>query len=1011
VSYPSPHVTKVAADTGLVSADVTLYDARGQAIQRKSYRYINSQYEWVTDGLRRFDQWYRPHVTYDPFVTVSPASASWEPDTTSHLPYATFYHYDILDRILSISYPDGTCISNKYSFDTDVNSTIRLATWHTDENGLTSFILTAPQKWTVQTEMPDHAITQYYYNAIGELTQVRDADDYRTLYEYDMFGNRTWRIHPDAGETHWNYAPDGTLISLKTSRLNLTYDSIRYDYKFNRLMGITYPLSPLNNVSYNYDVAGRLAYTKDATGSTRLYYDRMGNVRITTRRITMPMESHAYTFRTLTDYDSFGRIRAILYPDAEEVDYKYYIGGQLESVWRTQWYELPQPVVEKMYYNPMEHNVSRQYGNGTVSTYFYEPYRNRLQHMQTSAACDLSSIDYGYDDAGNIIQLYQIKPACSGLGGAYDVAYDYDSQYRLVEAQSGSGNFPYHFLANYSPAGRLGHSFCGNTSIADVDALYGYDEYHATHQPRVVFDYNEGILMELFWDADGNLFQVQDCKTPMARFHDWDEENRLRLMIGNSTAGYYGYDAKGERVYKLTSDKGGMEFDGDKVQAYFTWSDATLYPNPYLTITPTGYTKHYYANSERLSTVLGEGGWFLMSKDAISDLTQDEEHDMGHAFDRYSEHFPLGLPSAVLTKNKDIDEQVVQELQYDCPQKTLVSIDLDCTMNPNALYSRMYRNLAVNGTETNVYYTHNDHLGSASWITDRYAHPTQYLHYLPYGQLLANQKATTYDERYKFIGKERDLESGYDYFGARYYIPSFLHFASVEPLLDKYLHISPYSYAAWNPIKNVDLDGNSAKDKIMGWTLGTITNAIPLASLTNVRDSYTPDNPSDYNNSLQSVDNLAFCVGAALMASGATDIVGGTAFAEAGLAVATTGVGAPGGAGVAIVGGTLVGTGLLKGVIGSSLMANSGNNKGKGYSRGNSGAKEKSINQLQQDVSRGKAPKGITDFHKGKVKGEQPHVHFKDGSALNKDGTWKHGKGNLTNEQKQYLKQNGWNIE
>ena len=71
---------------------------------------------------------------------------------------------------------------------------------------------------------------------------------------------------------------------------------------------------------------------------------------------------------------------------------------------------------------------------------------------------------------------------------------------------------------------------------------------------------------------------------------------------------------------------------------------------------------------------------------------------------------------------------------------------------------------------TEIYYTHTDHLGSAAWITDKYSNPEQYLHYLPYGQLLANQKATTYDERYKFIGKERDWESGYDYFGARYYM-------------------------------------------------------------------------------------------------------------------------------------------------------------------------------------------------------------------------------------------------
>ena len=112
---------------------------------------------------------------------------------------------------------------------------------------------------------------------------------------------------------------------------------------------------------------------------------------------------------------------------------------------------------------------------------------------------------------------------------------------------------------------------------------------------------------------------------------------------------------------------------------------------------------------------------------------------------------------------------------------------------------------------TETYFTHNDHLGSASWITDAHGSPTQYIHYLPYGQLLVNQRLSTYDERFKFIGKERDWESGYDYFGARYYASPFMHFASVEPLLDKYLHISPYSYAAWNPIKYYDFNGNNPR--------------------------------------------------------------------------------------------------------------------------------------------------------------------------------------------------------
>lgn len=110
----------------------------------------------------------------------------------------------------------------------------------------------------------------------------------------------------------------------------------------------------------------------------------------------------------------------------------------------------------------------------------------------------------------------------------------------------------------------------------------------------------------------------------------------------------------------------------------------------------------------------------------------------------------------------------------------------------------------------NIYYTHNDHLGSSAWITASDGCPIQYLHYLPYGQLVANQQMIGYDERFKFLGKERDSESGYDYLGARFYASPFKHFISVEPLLDKYLHISPYSYAAWNPIKYYDPDGKDA---------------------------------------------------------------------------------------------------------------------------------------------------------------------------------------------------------
>lgn len=119
----------------------------------------------------------------------------------------------------------------------------------------------------------------------------------------------------------------------------------------------------------------------------------------------------------------------------------------------------------------------------------------------------------------------------------------------------------------------------------------------------------------------------------------------------------------------------------------------------------------------------------------------------------------------------------------------------------------MTDNCEAYDAEKDIYYRHSDHLGSASWVTDFDGAPIQYIHYLPYGQILVNQHMVGYDERYKFTGKERDTETGYDYFGARYYSPSFMHWTSVDPLVDDNPHISPYAYCNWNPLKFVDPDG------------------------------------------------------------------------------------------------------------------------------------------------------------------------------------------------------------
>lgn len=58
-----------------------------------------------------------------------------------------------------------------------------------------------------------------------------------------------------------------------------------------------------------------------------------------------------------------------------------------------------------------------------------------------------------------------------------------------------------------------------------------------------------------------------------------------------------------------------------------------------------------------------------------------------------------------------------------------------------------------------------------------------------------------------FTGKERDAESGLDYFGARLYMPALGRWTSVDPLAEKHPEWSPYNYVLNNPLVLFDPDG------------------------------------------------------------------------------------------------------------------------------------------------------------------------------------------------------------
>lgn len=142
-----------------------------------------------------------------------------------------------------------------------------------------------------------------------------------------------------------------------------------------------------------------------------------------------------------------------------------------------------------------------------------------------------------------------------------------------------------------------------------------------------------------------------------------------------------------------------------------------------------------------------------------------------------------------------------------------------------------------------VRYLTADQLGTTRVITDGAKAVKARCDYMPFGQvLLANQStgqrsvipeyACGEDVRQKFTGKERDAETGLDYFGARYMSATQGRFTSPDAPFADQSPTNPqswnlYSYGRNNPLRLVDPDGRALIDSV---ALGSRVSDLSVAT-------------------------------------------------------------------------------------------------------------------------------------------------------------------------------------
>lgn len=804
--------------------------------------------------------WIESHIQYD--QCGSPRKAWDALGNLSETEYASTNHYAYPTRMISAD-PDaaGPLVSLITTTAYDFASGLVLST--TDANNQTTTMEYAefdvlgnanPLQRLTKINRPDGGWTSFgYSDAPGAASVVTrtalDASRYtEATQHFDGLG-RPWRSVLSEGVTSI-YADtqfDNMGRAWKQSNPYRGGEAVLWTTSgfdaLGRGTSLTSPDNAVVNTSYSgntvtvtdqagkarksvTDGAGRLKEVyEDPSGLnyvTNYSYDALDNL------ITVNQGSQTRTFV----YDSLKRLTSATNPEGGTISYQYDGNGNL-----TQKTDSRVPAVTTTFvYDALNRVTNRSYSDGTPGVaYSYDAAGvTNSKGRLTSVSSSVSSYSYtSYDAMGRVLGSMQTTD-----GQAYPMSYSYDlagnmisqtypsgrvaaSEYdaagRLAGVKNQSSGLYYAGAAATDATNRLQYTAHGATSQMRLgNGLWEHTNFNSRLQPTQIglgtastnssvlqLDYGYGTTSN-----NGNVLSqtISILGLTLSQTYSYDQLNRLEIANEGGGASWkqrFLYDRYGNR-----------RIDADPANT----SPGLVGPNPVL--------------SEINNRIVAQAGEQYLY-DAAGNLTRDREGQT-FAFDGENKmtSFNGGASQGGADYSYDGDGRRVKKV---AGGPTIVSTVF--VYNVAGQLVAEYSDASSTGPGGTSYLT-SDTLGTPRVITGTNQGVKARHDYLPFGEeLLASTGGRTTAQGYvednlrqKYTSKERDVETGLDYFGERYYSSTVGRFTTVDPLgasarLSNPQSMNRYVFVLNNPLRYVDPDGlkdQSAWDQLEDYQKRTL---------------------------------------------------------------------------------------------------------------------------------------------------------------------------------------------